>query len=77
MDGLFLKTFETDSGSGVVILKIGGSLDFNKAALFEAKLQELLQNKKFKIVINMGKLSYMASTGIGVLMAFIETIRKN
>jgi len=44
---------------------------------FERSIQSLLENKSFQILINCQSLSYINSSGLGVLMGVIEEIQEN
>ncbi len=62
---------------GVSILYIKGYLDAHTAQDLENAFQELVDAKKYKIVVNFKELNYISSAGLGVFMGFIEDIRKN
>lgn len=61
----------------VNIVELGGYLDAHTAPQLENVFSELIRNKKFNVVVNFEKLSYISSAGLGVFMAFIETMREN
>lgn len=64
-------------GDGVSVLELRGYLDAHTAPELETTFQKLLNDKKFKIVVNCKDLTYISSTGLGVFMAYIEDVRKN
>ncbi|RMD94645.1 MAG: anti-sigma factor antagonist [Calditrichaeota bacterium] len=66
-----------DEKNGISILYLKGYLDAHTAHGLEEALQELIDNKKFKIIVNFKDLNYISSAGLGVFMGFIEEIRKN
>jgi anti-sigma B factor antagonist len=57
----------------VVYLK--GYLDAHTAPDFEKMLQDLVDENRIHIVVNLSELSYISSAGLGVFMGFIEDIR--
>ncbi len=59
----------------VVYLK--GYLDAHTAPVLENTLSNLIDYKKYSIVVNFKELAYISSAGLGVFMAFIEKIREN
>jgi len=61
----------------VTCLYIIGFLDAHTAPKFEDELQKLVDQKRFKIVVNFKDLNYISSAGLGVFMGFIEDIREN
>lgn len=74
MEGFEVAKGEND---GVSILYIKGYLDAHTAPDLEKAFQSLIDEKKYKIVVNFNELNYISSAGLGVFMGFIEDIRKN
>jgi len=70
-----LNTFEKD---GVAILeprgKIMGGPD---ATILHEKLHELIEQGKKKFVIDLSQVEWMNSTGLGILISGITTLRNN
>ena len=58
-------------------LYLKGFLDAHTAPKFEQALQELVDEKKYNIIVNLKDLSYISSAGLGVFMGFIEEVRSN
>jgi len=61
----------------VSVLYLEGYLDAHTAPVFEAALQKLVDEGRYKIIVNLKDLSYISSAGLGVFMGFIDGIRKN
>lgn len=61
----------------VHVVDIKGYLDAHTAPDLETAFSKLLDDKKFKIVVNCKNLNYISSAGLGVFMMFIEEVRKN
>lgn len=61
----------------VNVLELRGYLDAHTAPKLEEAFANLLQSRRFRIVVNCRELSYISSAGLGVFMAFIEDVRKN
>lgn len=59
----------------VSCLYIKGYLDAHTAPKFEESLQILVDEKRYKIVVNFHDLNYISSAGLGVFMEFIEEVR--
>jgi len=59
----------------ITIIEIEGFLDAYTANDLEQAIFKIIQNGKFKIIVNFSKLEYISSAGLGVFMAFIEEIR--
>ncbi|HOP49828.1 MAG TPA: STAS domain-containing protein [Ignavibacteriales bacterium] len=61
----------------IVIIKVSGFLDAHTAPKLEDEISQLLDDKKYKIIIDFSSLNYISSAGLGVFMANIEIIRSN
>lgn len=59
------------------IINLKGFLDAHTAPTLENNFTQLINDNKFKIVVNFEELAYISSAGLGVFMAFIENIRDN
>jgi anti-sigma B factor antagonist len=59
------------------IINLKGYLDAHTAPTLENNFTELINNSKFKIIVNFEELAYISSAGLGVFMAYIENIRDN
>jgi anti-sigma B factor antagonist len=77
MNHLELAARTAMSNTAVSVLDIGGVLDINTVENFETALQEFVKKKQFKIILNLEKLTYISSAGIGVLVGNIKEIRRN
>lgn len=65
------------NNNDVTILYLEGFLDAHTSVELEKSFEKLIEEKKFKIIVNFEKLSYISSAGLGVFMAYIETIRNS
>lgn len=65
------------STDGISVLNLEGFLDAHTSVELEKAFEELLNEQKFKIIVNFEKLSYISSAGLGVFMAYIENTRQN
>ncbi len=65
-----------NSGS-VYLIDLEGYLDAHTAPELESVFNKLIEEKNYKIVVNFKNLSYISSAGLGVFMAYIETMRDN
>jgi anti-sigma B factor antagonist len=61
---------------GVSVINLKGYLDAHTAPTLENNFTELIENSKYKIVVNFEDLAYISSAGLGVFMAYIESIRE-
>jgi len=60
----------------VSVVHLKGYLDAHTAPDFEKALQDLVDQERVQIVVNLAELNYISSAGLGVFMGFIEEIRK-
>lgn len=60
----------------VVILYLKGFLDAHTAPDLEKAIQELIDEKRYNILVNFTNLDYISSAGLGVFMGFVEEIRE-
>ncbi|HEY6193363.1 MAG TPA: STAS domain-containing protein [Bacteroidota bacterium] len=74
-----MSTFKINvrESSNVQVLDLKGYLDAHTAPDLEKAFQDLLDGKKYKIIVNCKDLTYISSAGLGVFMAYIEDVRKN
>lgn len=67
----------TRENQNVSIVELHGYLDAHTAPQLENIFSNLVESKKFNIVVNFEDLKYISSAGLGVFMAFIENVRNN
>ena len=74
-----MENFEVQrkDAEAVSTLHIKGYLDAHTAPSLEEALQELVDEERFKIIVNFADLAYISSAGLGLFMGFIENIREN
>ncbi len=64
--------------NGIVMLELSGKvMGGPDANLLSEKLHELVDKKKTKIVADLGKVSWMNSSGLGILIGGLTTMRNN
>jgi anti-sigma B factor antagonist len=61
----------------ISILYLEGFLDAHTSSILESAFEKLIKESKNRIVINFEKLTYISSAGLGVFMAYIETMRNS
>ncbi|MEO5929617.1 MAG: STAS domain-containing protein [Candidatus Kapaibacterium sp.] len=59
------------------VIDLNGYLDAHTAPQLEQAFQNLLDEKRFNIIVNFRDLIYISSAGLGVFMAFVEDVRGN
>jgi anti-sigma B factor antagonist len=61
----------------VSVIDVKGYLDAHTAPELENVFNRLLDGKQYKVVVNFDELKYISSAGLGVFMAYVETMREN
>ena len=70
-----LKEREQD---GLVILELSGKIMGGPdATLLNEKLHQLIDNGKSKVIANLAKVNWMNSSGLGILIGGLTTMRNN
>ena len=59
------------------VIDLNGYLDAHTAPQLEHAFQEMLNEKRYNLIVNFRDLIYISSAGLGVFMAFIEDVRNN
>ena len=60
---------------GVVVLRVKGSIDSDTAPRFEKQLDELLQAKQYRLLVDLKDVDYISSAGIGVFVGMLQAFR--
>jgi|YNPMSStandDraft_1061717.scaffolds.fasta_scaffold10591_2 anti-sigma B factor antagonist len=69
---VFEKNFDN-----IKILNLKGFLDASSASKLEDSISNCLNSGYSKIIANLSELEYISSAGMGVFIAFLESIREN
>jgi anti-sigma B factor antagonist len=60
----------------IILLEINGEIDLYNAPEIKETINKLIEEKKYKIIINLAKVSYIDSSGIGALISSLSSLRK-
>ena len=72
----FEATERSVTGDTITIIALAGQLDAHTAQEFERFLERIVRDEgKRQIVLDMERLEYISSAGLGVLMGLIEEVR--
>ncbi|MDH5721027.1 MAG: STAS domain-containing protein [Spirochaetia bacterium] len=61
---------------GNVIIDIEGEIDLYNAPEVKETIKKLIDDKKLKIIVNLSKVSYIDSSGIGALISAVTALKK-
>lgn len=68
---------DSTMNSGCTVIDVEGFLDAYTVAELEEVFNFLIKEKKFKLIVNLNKLDYISSAGLGTFMGVIDEIRDN
>jgi anti-sigma B factor antagonist len=60
----------------VIVFDINGEIDLYNAPEIKEKIKEEMNKNKVNIIINLDKVSYIDSSGIGVLISSLSNLKK-
>lgn len=70
-----MEISKRESGS-VIILDVNGEIDLYNAPEIKETINNLIEEKKFNVIINLAKVSYIDSSGIGALISSLSNLKK-
>ena len=71
-------TLKEKEQGGVVVLELAGKIMGGPdATLLNEKLHELIDKGKSKVIADLSKVSWMNSSGLGILIGGLTTMRNN
>ncbi len=62
---------------GITILSIDGEIDLYNAPDIKDIVNKLVEEKKMKVIIDLDKVTYIDSSGIGALISSLSNLKKN
>lgn len=65
-----------EEANNVVIFDINGEIDLYNAPEIKKKIKEFMDQGKHNIIVNLDKVSYIDSSGIGVLISSLSQLKK-
>lgn len=77
MKGIDVYVEEAAQNPAVSILRVSGYVDTTTSPDLERRLQALLKEKRFHIVVDLGSVEYISSAGWGIFISEIREIREN
>ncbi len=62
--------------NGIIILEIEGEIDLYNAPKLKEVVKKNVETQKYNIIINLSKVSYIDSSGIGALISSLSNLKK-
>ena len=77
MKGIDVYAEQAAQNPAVSILRVSGYVDTTTSPDLERRLQALLKEKRFHIVVDLASVEYISSAGWGIFISEIREIREN
>lgn len=77
MKKINVNVHASELNPGCTVIDVEGFLDAYTVAELEETFTKLLKDKRFKLIVNLAKLDYISSAGLGTFMGVIDEIRDN
>ncbi|MET0801182.1 MAG: STAS domain-containing protein [Actinomycetota bacterium] len=69
-------TFETHAANGWTVVSISGELDLSTSAALRSALESGLADDPPRLAVDLTKVSFMDSSSLGVLVAYLKRARE-
>jgi anti-anti-sigma factor len=76
-DGSIQVEFRHDDRKGITLVDITGVVDTGTTLILDERLSVLLREQKFKLILNMEKVSYVSSAGWGLFISLLHKTREH
>jgi anti-sigma B factor antagonist len=77
MKGIDVYVEEAPMNRGVSILRVSGYVDTTTSPDLERRLQALLREKRYHVVVDLARVEYISSAGWGIFISEIREIREH
>src|SRR6267142_5598689 len=77
MKGIDVYVEEAPQNRGVSILRVSGYVDTTTSPDLERRLQALLREKRYHLVVDLARVEYISSAGWGIFISEIREIREH
>jgi anti-sigma B factor antagonist len=77
MKGIDVYVEEAAQNRGVSLLRVSGYVDTTTSPDLERRLQALLREKRYHIVVDLARVEYISSAGWGIFISEIREIREH
>jgi anti-sigma B factor antagonist len=77
MEKLIISEERTSDARPVSVLKLRGTIETTNASGLEETLQRIMNESCYRIVVDLGDVSYISSAGWGIFISEIKRIRRN
>jgi len=77
MERLIISEERTNAANPVSVLTLRGTIETTNASGLEETLERIVNESCYRIVVDLGSVSYISSAGWGIFISEIKRIRRN
>jgi anti-anti-sigma factor len=77
MEKLIISEERTGPESTLALLTLSGTIETTNASGLEETLERIIDDKCYRIVVDLGSVKYISSAGWGIFISEIKRIRRN
>ncbi len=77
MEGVNVSKNKVNSKPPIVLIKVGGYIDFTTSDEIDNIIASLINSKSYNIIINLEDVDYISSRGWSIFLSKIKEIRDN
>lgn len=77
MERLIISEERTGADNSLTLLTLSGTIETTNASGLEETLERIINNKCYRIVVDLGSVKYISSAGWGIFISEIKRIRRN
>ncbi len=77
MEKLIISEERTGPESSLALLTLSGTIETTNASGLEETLERIIDDKCYRIVVDLGSVKYISSAGWGIFISEIKRIRRN
>jgi len=75
INSLSIKSYSPPASNDVTVLELAGHLDSITSSQVEKALNALIDQKKYRLVIDLAGVSYISSSGWGIFIGILKEVR--
>jgi len=75
-EGVFYMEINQREKNDIIILDITGEIDLYNAPEIKDIINTLIEKQKYNVIINLEKVTYIDSSGIGALISSLSNLKK-
>ena len=77
MEGIKVTSKKVSSKPPIVLIKVGGYIDFTTSDEMDHIISSLIKSKSFNIIVDLEDVDYISSRGWSIFLSKIKEIRDN